>query len=231
MASIEEKLCKTCNRVLPKNTDYFCFNGKYFLGPCRDCARERTRQWVKNNKDRKREIDKRYNEENAEILREKRRIYYLKNSDKIKERAKKWESENRDRVNERDRKRRREKGDSYREYQRKWQEAKRSDPLYRFNSAIRCSVRRTMRGIEGSLRHLPYTRDELREHIERQFTKGMTWENYGSFWHVDHIIPVSSFNITGPECDDFKACWALTNLRPLKAEENLSKGDRVTHLI
>jgi 5-methylcytosine-specific restriction endonuclease McrA len=43
-------------------------------------------------------------------------------------------------------------------------------------------------------------------------------------WHIDHIIPISSFSFSSPEDPEFKAAWALTNLRPLWAAQNISKG-------
>ena len=75
-----------------------------------------------------------------------------------------------------------------------------------------------------------YTVDELKSHIERQFLSGMSWDNMAD-WHIDHIVPKSSFVYSSAEDEDFKACWALTNLRPLWAKDNLSKSDARTHLI
>ena len=79
---------------------------------------------------------------------------------------------------------------------------------------------------------LGYSRLDLMAHIEKQFTKGMNWEKLmlGEI-HIDHIIPVSAFAVTSVESDGFSACWALSNLRPLWAAENLSKSDKRTHLI
>ena len=70
-----------------------------------------------------------------------------------------------------------------------------------------------------------FTRDELKEHLESQFTDGMSWDNM-SEWHIDHIRPVSSFNYDSTEHPDFKKCWALNNLQPLWAEDNLRKNDK-----
>jgi hypothetical protein len=78
---------------------------------------------------------------------------------------------------------------------------------------------------------LGYDLGILRRHIERQFSPGMTWENMGAVWHVDHIRPVRAFTITGPACPELRACWALSNLRPLPAVENMSKGGRITLLL
>lgn len=75
-----------------------------------------------------------------------------------------------------------------------------------------------------------YSLSDLRQHLERQFLKGMTWENMDR-WHIDHIVPVASFSFASPEDDDFKACWALTNLRPMWAEENQRKSAKRIFLI
>jgi hypothetical protein len=71
-----------------------------------------------------------------------------------------------------------------------------------------------------------YTLDELRAHLEEQMQPGMTWDNYGSAWEIDHIRPAASFQFRSPDDSGFKMCWALGNLRPLWKSENRSKGAR-----
>jgi hypothetical protein len=61
-----------------------------------------------------------------------------------------------------------------------------------------------------------------KQHIERQFTKGMNWDNQGE-WHIDHIIPLVSANT---EEELIKLCH-YTNLQPLWAEDNLTKSDKI----
>lgn len=73
-----------------------------------------------------------------------------------------------------------------------------------------------------------YTRDELIAHLERQFVKGMSWDNVRA-WHVDHIIPLASFDVEDE--GELKRAWALTNLRPLWADENCKKGAKITSLL
>ena len=73
---------------------------------------------------------------------------------------------------------------------------------------------------------LGYTVADLRERLEGLFKQGMTWDNYGSAWHIDHIIPIRAFNFSSVEHLDFKRCWALDNLQPLWAFENLKKNGR-----
>lgn len=68
-----------------------------------------------------------------------------------------------------------------------------------------------------------YTKDELRQHIESQFTGEMSWENRNSF-HIDHIKPVAQFFREG--IYDPAIINALDNLRPLSPEENMAKSDK-----
>jgi hypothetical protein len=61
--------------------------------------------------------------------------------------------------------------------------------------------------------------------LEAQFIPGMTWENYGSAWHVDHIIPVSVYDLTDPAQQ--RQAFHYTNLQPLWASANMAKSDTV----
>jgi len=67
---------------------------------------------------------------------------------------------------------------------------------------------------------------ELKEYIEKQFTDGMNWDNYGKKgWHIDHILPCAGFNLI--EKEEQQKCFHYTNLQPLWAQENLSKNCKV----
>lgn len=178
-------------------------------------------------------------------LSERRKAHYRKNKQAYSDKYKKWALNNPDRVKElhaNQRERNKEKISARRsgaaqapEFKKKrnqYERQRRSDPVVRVIESLRVGIAQTMAGQKaGALRNVSYTKEQLISHIEKQFVQGMSWENYGSDWHVDHIRPIASFNITGPDCDDFKACWCLTNLRPLWATENLSKKDKRTHLI
>ena len=71
-----------------------------------------------------------------------------------------------------------------------------------------------------------YTLQDLINHIEPLLNKTMTWDNYGSTWHIDHITPKSWFKYTGPDDPQFKVCWALNNLQPKLKLDNICKGNR-----
>jgi hypothetical protein len=84
-------------------------------------------------------------------------------------------------------------------------------------------------------RQMAYTREELRAHLERQFTRGMRWENYAGAlpyrsktksWVVDHIVPKRLFGV-----EEADAAYALTNLRPLWIDKNIRKGGTREHLL
>lgn len=110
----------------------------------------------------------------------------------------------------------------------------RSDAWFNLCRKFAARLRRLIHDKAGltTIEILGYTREELIAHIEKQFTKGMTWEKVLSGEiHIDHIRPVSSFDISDQDDPAMKDCWALTNLRPLWAKDNLSKGAQITHLI
>lgn len=102
---------------------------------------------------------------------------------------------------------------------------------HRVGALLRVSLRHRKKS-KRMVELLGFTLDEFKAHLEAQFTKGMSWEEFmAGRIHIDHVIPVASFNITSDSCNEFVACWSLANLRPLWASENLSKGAKATHLI
>lgn len=77
-----------------------------------------------------------------------------------------------------------------------------------------------------SIELLGCTREQLKAHLERQFTSGMSWDNYGiKGWHIDHKRPCAAFDLTDPAQQ--RECFHYTNLQPLWAKDNLAKGDKL----
>lgn len=138
------------------------------------------------------------------------------------------------------------KTDRRRAYVREWQKspeqkeksrlraAKRLEtPSGVLNNRMRSGIRRgltTGKGGKSWLSLVDYTLDQLIAHIEKQFLKGMSWENMDT-WHIDHIIPLSDFLFSAPSDIEFKRAWSLGNLRPLWGKDNLEKYAKVLHLI
>lgn len=90
----------------------------------------------------------------------------------------------------------------------------------RLNDAIRgCSKAASTMDLVGC------SADDLKEHLESQFTDGMSWDNYGFYgWHIDHIKPCAAFDLTLES--EQKLCFHYSNLQPLWAEDNLRKSDK-----
>lgn len=107
------------------------------------------------------------------------------------------------------------------------------DPSYKLKCMVHSVIWNMIRKNNGSKGSnltwdkLPYSPRELREHLESQFDENMSWDNYGSYWHIDHIYPQSLLIYDSLEHPNFLKCWSLRNLRPLEAKENLRKGNKV----
>jgi len=117
--------------------------------------------------------------------------------------------------------------EGHKEYQRAWFKTKRkTDISYRISQHFTVLIHRALGKAKAGRSwktFVDYSLEELMSHLERQFLPGMTWENKGE-WHIDHIIPRSSFEYESPDDPEFKQAWALTNLRPLWAIDNIRKN-------
>lgn len=106
-----------------------------------------------------------------------------------------------------------------------------SSITFRLSHRMSTAIRLSLNGKKSRMHWevlVGFTIDELIEHLEHQFTEGMTWNNYGKEWHIDHIVPISSFNFTSFKDIDFKKCWSLPNLQPLYKLDNRKKGGTIT---
>lgn len=66
---------------------------------------------------------------------------------------------------------------------------------------------------------------EMVKNLESQFDENMTWENYGIYWDIDHILPKCLFDFS--DMEQIRACWSNENVRPLRKEENALKSDTI----
>jgi len=159
-------------------------------------------------------------ESKPETKERKRKNYdkwYEQNKEHRKEYLKQWRTEN---------------IDKWKKLKRDYERNRKSrDPLYKLISNFRTAIYQVLKesNVEKNGHYfdiLGYTPEELINHLEKQFTEGMTWENYGEF-HVDHKLPISSFNIKEIGDEEFMRCWCLDNLQPMWGEENIRKSNKV----
>tara|TARA_R100000008_G_C3489737_1_gene118097 strand:+ start:58 stop:660 length:603 start_codon:yes stop_codon:yes gene_type:complete len=159
------------------------------------------REWFKNNpeiREKKRQRDRRYNNRPEVIERAKARYYA--NREEIMKRHTIW-CRNRRNTN---------------------QEYRLMDNLRgRLNSALR---KRNVVKLETTMKLVGCSMPELIKHLENQFKSGMSWENREK-WHIDHIIPCVSFDLS--KLEEQRKCFHYTNLQPLWAHENYRKGSKI----
>lgn len=213
----QTKICSCCKIEKPLD-DYYEVKRKTPLvrniktdnrkAMCKQCYKDRAAKWSGENRDKRRAIAKKYDSKNKQSRAEKIKAY--KQQDHVKQRNKEWRKEN---------------VTAYLRNRRA------SDPLFAFKVRTRNLLRKafdrngfTKRSKSNQI--LGCSWEDLVKHLERQFTTGMSWDNR-SKWHIDHIIPLATATCE----DDIIRLNHFTNLRPLWAEDNLRKSDKLEHLI
>jgi len=141
--------------------------------------------------------------------------YYTENSEKIKKHIHEWNKTYSKKPEVKERKR---------VYTNKIRKIPQIKLAHRFRVRINTALNR--KGLEkrkGKLDFLGCSLEEFKTYLESKFKPGMNWSNYKwDGWHVDHIKPIASFDLTNEE--DFKKCFHYTNLQPLWAAENFKKN-------
>jgi len=205
VANEKEKLAKyaaeNAETIRVKQAEKYERNKEYY--------KQKSNENYRKNKERFDAYNKQYRVDNWEHLKVKQNEYRAANRERARRWNKRYRDANRQKLTD------------------KLRERRRNDPFLRLREAIRGSVRAYL-GSKKTRRSATFeivgcTPDFLRSHLEKQFKPGMTWENYGSHWHVDHRIPLASGN--SPEEIMGLSHW--TNLQPLEAMENLLKSDKM----
>ncbi len=220
------KHCPKCDLFKPRDCFYKSDrNKKDGLGSyCKECDEKVGKIWYEQNKQRRKETNKIWYEQNKQRRKEADKIWREQNKQRIRAAEKIWREQNKQRIRA----------------AAKIRHRKRyiGDVSYKLRTTVSKSIHDALKQNNGGKRglscmeFLPYTIQELKEHLEKQFDCYMCWENHGSIdsnrytWQIDHIIPHSSFHYESMDCEEFRQCWALSNLRPLKAIDNIKKGNR-----
>lgn len=220
------KVCSRCKTEKSISDFYIATNGRP-IAACKSCISSASKKRYSENAERMKENARRYRAANIEACRKREREYSLRNSEARDLRVKEFYEKNPEK--------RREYGRRY--YEKSggrlksrvyYQEKLRFCERHKVATAARNMLKRTLQAAgrpktSTTKVALGYSPEALKIHLEKQFSEGMSWDNYGE-WHIDHIIPVAEMIRLGITCP--KRINALGNLRPLWAWENYSKGDR-----
>lgn len=225
---ITHKKCTKCNKK-KKVTEFAKDKQKSdgFRSSCKKCKKIVDAKYRKNNKEKRKISQKKYYRENSQILIEKSKKWYNENLCRAKYSRKKWHIENRDKTISNMKKYRIKNKDNLNSYHREYQKNRyRTNINYRIKTLINKRIRDYIRNKKlPTLEYLDMPMDEFKIWIEYQFEEDMTWDNMGTYWHYDHVIPCDSFNLKNE--DEIFKCYNWTNLRPCIASENCSKSNKI----
>jgi hypothetical protein len=96
---------------------------------------------------------------------------------------------------------------------------------YRLKKSLAARLRTVLVKNDSTMNYIGCNIQYLREWFEYNFTSEMSWENYGSYWSIDHIIPVCKFDLT-VENEKLK-CWNWSNMMPVTVKYNSSKKQQI----
>ena len=229
--------CKKCvsNQKIEYRKQYYIDN--------KEKINEKHRKNYENSKEIRKEKQKIYYEKNKELSIAKSKEYH-KNNPEIrkkcnrnyhathKEQERQYRINNRDKINQRGKERRS------------------TDAAYKLRHSISRDIYFALKknghskNNQSIIKFLPYSMAQLKQHIENLFEPWMNWNNRGKYnprtwndnnpltwkWNLDHIIPHSDLPYKSMEDENFKKCWALENLRPYSAKQNIIDGStKVRH--
>ena len=229
--------CNVCKEIKPLNEfhkDKLRKDGRQSV--CKGCRKQYQKnyqpQYYEDNKERIIEWNKQYRQDNKEEIKEYKKQYYQDNKEEILKRNTQYNQTHKEEIKEY----RQDNKAKLNEYQKN---KRKNDIVFALRCNVSSQVSMALKRNSGSkqgeslMKYLPYTIDQLKEHLENQFEDWMTWENHGVYhptekrWHIDHIIPQNKLIYDSMDHPNFQNCWALENLQPLLALDNLSKGDKI----
>jgi superfamily II DNA helicase RecQ len=208
-----KKICSNCK--IEKNITEFGKHKLHFDGlqsQCKDCKKNTDKQyylknrqklikkikdWQNQHKPERKIYMQKYQQENKEIIKINQHNKYLKNKSKIRE----WS----------------------REYIRN---KSHKNINFRIQRYLSNRIYYALKGIcksERTIKLLGCSVEFLKQHLQKKFTTGMSFNNYGK-WHIDHIKPCAKFDLS--RLSEQRKCFNYTNLQPLWAIDNIKKGSK-----
>jgi len=194
----------------------------------KEYVKERNKKYRENNKKMILEREKGYRILKKEVNSKAQKQYYQENKDFVLKRSRQNYEKNKESIALRHKQYLKDNKDAMAKYQNEYRKNKRdTDVGYKMltncRHRIRNAIKRNVKSAHTQ-KLLSCTIEELKQHLEKQFTEGMSWENYGK-WHVDHIMPCASFDFTREE-EQFE-CFNYKNLQPLWANDNIKKSNKL----
>lgn len=225
-----------CNlRGQLQSLENFSFNKRMKDGlsyECKACMKERVKEWYFKNKNKVRQQNKKWTENNRDKVKEYRIRYKQKDPERFKRLQKACDQRriknNPTKYKEIDKRKTQKRfanGKAYALHKKKLE----NDPHYKVWRSIVQTQHRELKQYGSKKQNKSMTLtgctvQEFKLHIESQFQEGMTWHNRGEVWHIDHIKPVSLFDLTKEE--DQRRCFHYLNQRPLWTKDNIKKSNK-----
>lgn len=206
---VTEKYCNHCELTHPLTSEYW-----YRLNASPRCK-------IKSKLSRKSKYDSakqaaymtQYRKANHKYLNEKNTEWRIANAEKHKANAREWYYKNRDHVQA---------------VQQQYKKDRRQiDPAFKLTCNLRTRMYSVLKGkhkIGSAIKDLGCDTSELVKHLESQFESGMSWENYGTKWEVDHVLPLANYQLT--DRGTYRRLAHYTNLQPMWMVHNRSKSNK-----
>lgn len=194
---------------------------------CKPCDYLKTNEYRKTHPDKhKAQVERHYEKHRDERLeyheqyyldhKEERAEHYQENSVEIREKMKQHYDAN--------------PGKKQAINQKYFNKRYNTDMNFKICHTIGTGIRASLHGNKNGIHWeelVGYTLEQLMYHLESKFNDKMSWDNYGTYWQIDHIVPVNAFNIKSYTDKAFKNCWSLENLQPLDSIRNTQKSDTI----
>jgi hypothetical protein len=227
---IKTKICNKCGVEKPVTEYYIRKNNNksklvYYRSKCKKCECSISISYIKshkeerelyeiNHKEKRKEYDKKSYYKNIEKRQAAKREYYNVNKIKMCLYSNTYRINNIEKINI---------------YNSKYNKLRKSnDTNYKLRCNLRNNIYSSLKNNQKSGRALELlgcSIQEFKQWLESWFDDKMNWDNYGSYWNIDHILPCAAFELQNSE--EQEVCFNYTNLRPLKASENFSKQDKI----
>lgn len=211
---MKTKICRVCQKRKKITSFHIKTSNKDGRNTqCKNCKNIYSKNLHQKNKLSINSKKKHYYQKNKTKIKIKHQNYYINNREIILLKCKKYQEKNRSKIN------------TYHRNRRK------KDEKYRILHSLRVRLNQATKGklSDSTKKIIGCTLEQLKKHLENQFIAGMTWKNYGrNGWHIDHIKPCASFDLTDPKQQ--RKCFHYSNLQPLWATENISKGNRISSI-